>query len=324
MSANGGQGQSAATIDKERRIAACLTVNMTVASHRFGGRGYRYWHLDANSGCGWNDDVNVPGSPMVFWEVADAYLKDMEPAPFFCDRDKKAMAGLYGRLGVRAHRSFLLPGDNEEAIEVFAECIRQRERPQFAIGSLLIDPNGYFYRRPDGEGVPINAMQWFCRDFDRIDIILNLNIRAFHLQQSRAHDVIPPAELLSRLGRSYWHVGRANAGQSRFLLAIGRNFATKDHANLGLYRTDGEVGGRILDAAGRRGAWTDEIPGLSSPSRFSGRSNGSAAEGWRPVRVRGEGDGGASPALPAVGDVRCAIEPKADLSHLPLFGARER
>lgn len=245
----GGQGQSVATLDKERRIAACLSVTMKIADARFGARGFSYWHLDANSGSGWNETVNVPGSPLVFWQMARHRLLGLRPAPFFCDHDPAKMKTLHDRFSATADLpgSYLVPGDNEEAIEVFAECIRQAERPRYAVGSLLIDPNGYFYRNKDGEGAPVNAVRWFCREFPRIDLILNLNMRTYEMQRAVGHDVLPPRDLLASLGKQQWLVGKANAGQSRFLLAIGRNMSTDDHRAIGLYDSESQSGRNILD-----------------------------------------------------------------------------
>ena len=77
------QGQSAITIDKERRIGAALSISMRIAEKKFGGGNFRYWHFDANAGSGWNETVNVPGSPIVFWRNAETILKGMRPRPFF-------------------------------------------------------------------------------------------------------------------------------------------------------------------------------------------------------------------------------------------------
>ena len=110
------QGQSLATIDKERRIGAALSVGMRIASSRFAGRGFRYWHFDANAGSGWNEAVNVPGSPIVFWDVAKLCLSGLEPAAFFCDVDLGAMRRLQLRFNGNPdaeRHSFLLPGDNQ-------------------------------------------------------------------------------------------------------------------------------------------------------------------------------------------------------------------
>lgn len=246
------QGQSLATIDKERRIGAALSVSMRIASRALGGKGYTFWHFDANAGSGWNEKVNTAGSPLVFWQVADLCLNGFKPAAFFCDLDIDAMRRLQARLrgnAAAAAASYLLPGDNQEGLEVFAECIRRADRPKFAMGSVIVDPNGYFYRNPKGIGAPIDALKWFCAEFPRIDIVLNLNIRTYQLQASQGHNVLPPRKVLEALGRKRWLVAQANVSTGRFLLAVGRNIPTGDHKNLQLYRHDSAQGEYILNTA---------------------------------------------------------------------------
>lgn len=246
------QGQSLATIDKERRIGAALSVSMRIASRTLGGRGFTFWHFDANAGSGWNEKINTAGSPLVFWQVAEMCLKGFKPAAFFCDLDLDAMRRLQGRLrGITAAApaSFLLPGDNQDGLEVFAENIRRAERPRFAMGSVVVDPNGYYYRNPKGVGAPISALKWFCREFPRIDIVLNLNIRTYQLQASQGHDVLPPREVFAALNRKHWLVAQANVSTGRFLLAVGRNIETGDHKSLQLYRHDSAEGEYILNMA---------------------------------------------------------------------------
>lgn len=248
MSGRARQGQSIATIDKERRIAAAMSVSMRIANARFGGKGYRFWCFDANAGSGWNHEVGVPGSPAVFWHVAQICLTRMQPAPFFCDRDLVAMEQLRARLGhlPEAAGSILLPGDNEDGLAAFAEAIRRSETPRFAVGAVIIDPNGYFYRNAKGIGAPVKTLMWFVQEFPRIDIILNLCLRTFHLQRGVGHDVMPPVDVLASLNKQHWLVARAG-GQSRHLLAIGRNMATGDHKALGLYDVDSEMGRKLLN-----------------------------------------------------------------------------
>ena len=322
------QGQSLATIDKERRIGAALAVGMQITSSNFAGKGYRYWHFDANCGPGWNDAVGVPGSPLVFWQVAEAYLSGVAPAPFFCDINREAMAELAKRLAANhtATRSVLLPGDNQEAIEVFAECIRRSERPRFAVGSALIDPNGYYYRDRNGVGAPVAALDWFCREFLRIDLILNLNIRTYQLQKSQGHAVLPPRELLRSLGKKHWLVGRAYVDSARFVLAIGRNVPTRDHRSLGLFSMESPEAHAILTIAeGKTQHDLPDVPRVFAPPGISRSSRRRNEAGRRPVsELRGAGNGSASPPrIPALGDVRRPVEPQADLPPLPLFGARQ-
>ncbi len=325
------QGQSLATIDKERRIGSALSIGMQIASAKFSGSGFKFWHFDANAGSGWNDEIGVAGSPLVFWDVARACLRGMEPMPFFCDIDREALRSLQRRLmgdPEASEKSVLLPGDNEEAIEVFAETIRRSERPEYAVGSVLVDPNGYFYRGRDGKGPPSNALGWFCREFPRIDVVLNLNIRTYSMQLERGHAVIPPDQVLASLRKRHWLVGRAYVAQSRFLLAIGRNVATGDHRRLRLYDSGSVAGRLILDAAaGRRqqeiGYDLSDVPGLPFAPGVPGGQSGRVSESVRQMRLRRIGDRSSSPPIPAVGDVRRAGEPAAGVSRLPLFGARE-
>lgn len=321
------QGQSLVTIDKERRIGAALSVSMKIANAKFGGKRFKFWHLDANAGSGWNDEVSVPGSPVVFWQAARQYLPDMIPAPFFCDHTQDTMKALQRQLDDDARaQSFLIPGDNEEAIDVFAESIRRSgENPGYAVGTMLIDPNGYFYRSADGTGAPVKPLQWFCREFPRIDLILNLNMRTFHMQRAHGHAVLPPREVLNGLGKSNWLVCQARRGNARFLLAIGRNVSTGDHRSLGLHASTSEIGRAILDAETKQGTLFDvrDLSGLPRPSGVPRGAVGGVAPDRRALRLRRASNGGPPPAVSALGDVRRAIEPAADLPCLPLSGARE-
>jgi hypothetical protein len=331
---NGLQGQSVATIDKERRIGSALTIGMKIASAKHANRGFSFWHYDANSGSGWNDEFDVPGSPMVFWQAARASLVGLTPKPFFCDFNPLAMSALQARLkGDRDawNQSCLLPGDNEEGFEVFAECIRRSpERNHLAIGSVLVDPNGYFYRGANGAGAPVRSLQWFCPEFPRIDIIVNLNIRVYNLQASHtSHVVEPPRQVLSSLGKEHWVIGKSYKGQSRFVIAIGRNVRTEDHKRLGLYDIDSEIGQLILDAAEGKRRWSfiDDLlilPGVSKAPGTLGGESGGNANGERTVSLRSQGQRGPSSTLSAMGNVRRTIEPFTDLSSLPLFnGGKE-
>jgi hypothetical protein len=249
------QGQGINTIDKERRIASALTVSMKIANAKFGGKGYRFWYIDANCGSGYNQQVNVPGSPLVFWNVKQECLTDMDPVAYFCDRDPVAIDQLRNRFALHAGTagSALLNCDNEDALYMFAENImRSGENPKYVVGAALFDPNGYYWRSATGIGVPTRALEWFPREFPRIDIILNLNMRTFHLQRGAGHAVMTPTAVLGSLNRSHWLVARAG-GQNRHLLAVGRNMAVHDHKALGFVHHLSGEGLRILNVD----AWSE-------------------------------------------------------------------
>jgi hypothetical protein len=227
--ARGGQGQSALTIDKERRIGAATSVGMRIGNGKFGGRGFSYFHFDANAGSGWNEQVDVPGSPLVAWVAARECLPGMRFRPYFCDHDPEKMRLLRDALGadpVAAERSVLICDRNEAGLEQFAAAIRASgERPELAVGSVLVDPNGWFYETQ----CPVAGLVRFCREFPRVDVVLNLNRRTYEMQRACGHAVLSPREVLLQLGKQHWLVCAAAAGQSRFLLAVGRNVQTGAH-----------------------------------------------------------------------------------------------
>jgi hypothetical protein len=245
------QGQSAATIDKERGLASALAIGMKIANTKFAGRGYRYWHFDANAGSGWNESVGVFGSPIVFHANADALLTGMRREAFFCDLNRTALTELLNRLDQQPQwSSCLFAHDNEEALEVFAERIRQSgESPRYAVGSVIVDPNGYWYRNAKGEGAPVRSLSEFSAQFPRIDIILNLNTRAYVLQRAQGHAVAPPLEVFASLRKSHWLVKRTHHGTNGWLLAVGRNVPTGDHRAIGFVKLESDEGHFIINLA---------------------------------------------------------------------------
>lgn len=243
------QGQSRATIDKERRIGSALTVCMRIAANKFGGKGYSYWHADLNAGSGHNEIINVPGSPLVFYELAHEYLSSLPPEIFFAERRRETAVQLlkHCQASEWQGKTYIFPHDNEEVLEVFAECIRQRERPRFAIGTILIDPNGWFYRNRAGEGPPVDGLLKFVHEFPRIDVVANLNVRTFKLQRAQGHRVPDLTELLMSLNKQYWLISRAQYGGDRFIQLIGRNVETGPHKALGIHRVDSPEGREISE-----------------------------------------------------------------------------
>jgi hypothetical protein len=250
---NNTQGQSCATIDKQRRISSALAVSMRIADGWASKkkRRFTYWHFDANCGSGHNDDFDVPGSPIVFHAMADKHLKWMDRKAFFCDIHEGRIAELKDRLydnELHFLRSTLLPGDNETALDFFRKSICTYERnPQFAMGTMLFDPNGYWYRGQDKNGPPIDGVHSFVRDFPRIDIVLNLNTRQYKLQGAHpwSSGTPSPRELLASL-KQYWLVGLTQKSGNQFLLAVGRNMETNGHPGVKLFDIRSEEGQEIM------------------------------------------------------------------------------
>lgn len=253
------QGQSLLTLDKIRGIGSALAIGMKTVARKFGWAPYH--HADTNAGSGMNEQVSeivgypVPGSPLVAVHAADASgLKKFRA--MFCEMDParaKTLANVHlaGRANCHVHC-----GDNAEFVEVFAESIRQSgDKPQYALGSIIVDPNGWFTRNRNKSGVPVRQLLAFTAEFPRVDVVMNLNVRTYQMMRGQS-SVMTPQEIMAALRKDHWLVSAPRSvGGDKFMLMIGRNMATGDHKRLGLFRAETEDGRAALLKAepGRQG-----------------------------------------------------------------------
>jgi hypothetical protein len=288
---------------------------------------YKFWLYDGNCGSGTNEDVQVIGSPLAVHLAADeACLPESRRSFFFCDRKNDRLEQLrdlfthgYPRLNAC---SYLLAGDNEGALEQFAEAIvMSGEKPRYAIGLVIIDPNGWFYRNSrTGEGPPIRPLADFFKRFERIDVLLNLNYRIYKMLKKNGAVVDGPEAVLKGLNKRFWLVGKIDVGNSRFFVAVGRNTPTGDHRAEGMYDWRSAEARQIFQEIEERrqdGA-LPIISGVSEASRLSRGSNGSTSPGQGTLPLREAGNrspplAASTPHLPAVGNLRHTGEPEGDL-----------
>ena len=183
------QGQSVSTIDKERQLAAVLSVNRDIVSltcrHRL------YYHFDLNAGSGFNEKYQVIGSPLVFVELFEEAGLRVEA--FFWDRNEAAIAALADRLHGRANCHFFAE-DNCNF-----DRIAKSQLNYWSLGSVLMDPNQWLHRNRMGYGCPpIPRLAEFFRGHPQMDFIANMNVRAYQMMHG--------AEIRERDPRSYTDV----------------------------------------------------------------------------------------------------------------------
>lgn len=298
------QGQGTGTARKQELFYHANAVGMRIFMSKPQLARYPFWLFDGNCGSGWNDEVGVIGSPVNAHLVADRLgLAASRREFYFCDRNRDSMLALQDRLAANPAWeacSHLHVGDNEEGLALFGHHVAKREKPEFAVGAVIVDPNGWFYRTPKGEGVPIDGLRIFTQQFQRIDIILNLNVRTYSMQKKKGDNVMPPTGVLSCLHRKHWLVGQIKIGQSRFWVAVGRNVPTGDHRKVGLYHLDSEEGREIMLFAetGRQGGLFNApdiaaLPNIQRVSQAPGlplSSGAGNAAGERTVPMRRPSD----------------------------------
>lgn len=245
------QGQSAASRSKMVRFASALATGMRIFS-RSERRRFPYWHADTNSGCGINREVRdgtgrpLDGSPIYALRLArETGLCDFRG--MFCYRERAAVGELSRRIGSAGAVFF---GDNEEFLRVFMELvIREERKPEYATGSVLVDPNGWFYRSKDGKGPPIDSLTALCRALPCIDVILNLNVRSYRMQ--RAHSwgarTLSVPGIMETLDRKFWLISEIeDSGACDFVVMVGRNVETGDHRRIGMHRAGSAKGQAII------------------------------------------------------------------------------
>jgi three-Cys-motif partner protein len=232
------QGQGKSTSRKQRGLAAVFRQGLRISRAIPWSP---YWHIDLNAGCGHNAVAGCPGSPVTF--LNEAIRAGRRVNAVFCDNDPAAARALSGSLFFAAERLpdgstvSVVERDNAVALREFAARIRSEERhPQFAVGSWLLDPNGF-----KAEDVPLDALMRFCEQFPRIDAILNLNLSLFaRVSGCRGRktpngvpwgfDDWPGLSDVCGLKRlkSHWLVRNPSfggGGCDRFVLFLGRNTA---------------------------------------------------------------------------------------------------
>lgn len=252
------QGQSGYTRFKEERFAPTLAQSLLISKAIPVAR-YPYYHVDLNCGGGFNESVQVAGSPLNFLSAVERHQRTNFYA-FFVDHDPDCIRKLIALPEVEAHsqRVFTFPYDNSEVLSVVAEFVAKQERnPHFAMGSILIDPNGYH------KGVPWDALRTFCQAHPRFDLFLNLNTRTFRLERAHieagatgwtAKRLQPISGFAEWFNRPHWMwTTECQIAGSSWIQLVGRTIRTQSigYSHLGFYDSQSERGRDIVRALER-------------------------------------------------------------------------
>ena len=238
-----GQGQSITTEWKERGISAACTIGLRIfkatvqGKARFGIDRFRYFHFDLNAGGGFNTEANCIGSPVAFMRAAHAQQID-RVAVHLCDWDEAAIRSLLANPEIgQDERCRIHHGDNRGLVPAIPNILRMYgEKPQFAIGSVLADPNG--------TDIPVEELAALSTLAPRLDFIINVNATAFKRCQRGGE--IP--DLIQQLNKKHWLIRRPTS-RHHFTLLVGRNIPTGDHAALGFFNLSTDIGQHLLRQA---------------------------------------------------------------------------
>lgn len=237
MPAIGGQGQSAvATELKQRGLGYAFKVNATVFQKY--KTWARYFHFDLNAGSGFNDEAGCIGSPLTFLAVMRQCGIHKYHAGFCELNDDRAKALL--RRSELDDMCYVHHGDNRELVYAIPEIISHYgESPQYAIGSVLCDPNG--------TNIPIDELAWLSGECTKMDLIIHWNSTS----SKRQRNGIKPDErsleqVIAELGKRHWLI-REPSAMHQFTLLVGRNMRAGDYKSLGFHHLDSAKGMDLLN-----------------------------------------------------------------------------
>lgn len=228
------QGQSEYTEWKERGIAAAgVAVTGRIFAPKFRTR-FPFWMFDLFSGAGWNEKADCLGSPIAM--LREAKLLGLDYRLHTVDIDAAACEALMARSEIAqeyGHRIFAHHGDNAEFAGVARELVRQRERPDMAMGVWLCDPND--------SSISMELLRNMGKFLPRMDVLLNVTGSAIKRANGAGGAKATVPELMEQCGKRYWLI-REPAGKFQWSLLIGRNFEVGDYPGMGFYRLESSKG----------------------------------------------------------------------------------
>jgi three-Cys-motif partner protein len=247
------QGQGVTTEHKQRTLGSVFTVSLSIAKQK-NIAAYHYHHADLHSGSGFNDDAGCKGSPLVFLEAMRASGRRLFTADFI-DNDHDKICLLERAVGEAfadyRDRVRFVASSNRDALDGFEARIRSLNRyPQYAMGSILIDPNGYL------DDVPLERLRSFSARYPRIDIIHNVNLtylrravaqrRLMPTSRWSEKDLRNPFDLPEVLNRRFVQIQERNSGRGHaFITLVMRSMQTHAHRDIGLFNLTSPRGQQI-------------------------------------------------------------------------------
>lgn len=233
------QGQSPLVTEaKQRGLSAAFAINLNIFQKKYSGKPYaKYMHFDLNCGCGVNAEVGCIGSPIAFMNQANAIGIERLSA-HFVDSNGDAIRMLMEENAIKTDkRAFTHHGDNEpfcSAIPYIVDAMG--ERKEYAIGSVLSDPNG--------TKVPFKELAALAEQCPRLDIMINVSATSF--KRNFQYSNVRLDDQIASIDKKFWLV-REPIGPWQWTIFIGRNTFIGEHKALGFYDMDSPKGRSIVE-----------------------------------------------------------------------------
>lgn len=244
-----GQGQSHGTEDKVRGFMSVFKQNIAAVKGITSRSTWpvMYFHFDLHGGSGWNEEVDVIGSPVLFAQLAN--IQGIRYVMHAAELDSHRAKSL-GRMLRCDSSCFVRHGDNCDLVAEIPYIIRSHgEKPEYAYGTIVIDPNN-----PSG-GVPYEGLSELFAECKRLDVIFNFPAGAMkRLRTSLSTTggfsrIVRHPDMRQEWSKKYGQIRRPLT-EHQFTLLVFRNTPWNDgHRAIGLYDIDSREGRQLLERA---------------------------------------------------------------------------
>lgn len=242
------QGQSKATPAKQALLAGFISAHTNAAQaiqqkHAWAGP---YCYIETNAGSGWNDDVDVIGSPLVALRALQA-RNELRYQCTFIEKHKPSAELLAKRIEAEGgDASMVINGDH-------CKVLPEIEIPDAAFGLVYADPN----KLTDS---PEEALRTFYskKSTSRLDLLFNLDAHMRRRVVAGQKKAGTPGSyddlrrLMRRVGKSYWWIREPYVcAGAKWTFLFGSNYPDLKIKGLGktdlpLFPVEGRQGQRIL------------------------------------------------------------------------------
>jgi three-Cys-motif partner protein len=250
-----------------------------------------YCYIETNAGSGWNETVQVDGSPLIALRELDE-RRQLRHHSWFIEKHAPSAEELQRRLdglGALGQNSRVICGDHVIALPTLLENL-----PPKAFGLVYADPN-----KPSE--TPVEAMRTFlsCPKASMVDVLINVNALALKRVVAAQRKGNPGnyedlAGVMRRIPKRHWWIREpVDAPGSKWTFLFGSNTDKIKIKGLGrvglpLFRVESRDGQRILEKlmgeSGKPAAHalltgaTESISGTRYFSQFEISPSGEAAE----------------------------------------------
>lgn len=207
------QGQSEFTEGKQASLRRILGQHMSICENIY-KKGYRgvdpcYHYFDIYAGCGWNEEVDVEGSPIVF--VGQAGTRDLIYRGYFIERDPVAALRLSQMIEDNPMVE-VYQDDNAERLPPLLDTIDSKRK---TFGLIYADPNGM----PCFDVLADASRHPAC---ERIDILIYASATTIK-RVRKAYDREDLASCMSRIAKRKWLIQEPR-GHQQWTFLLGTNY----------------------------------------------------------------------------------------------------